>query len=904
LGGWAKFYGVQITRTIVDMLGVEDTNNNLWLAYGAVGSPAQLAAVQCFKQSNGLIQASTAGQYFFDITPTYVSDVSNTNFQTTAGSNAVTITDNIVTQINFFDTVAIPTYVSVGGLTLQGQYQPQNVSVNSYAVASIDTIGNALPALFTTSPSAITITGGTYSVTPTQNVVFSWATPNYTFPVGDFVTVKNVVPADWNGTWIVSASTSTSVTLLTPGVTSTTYTSGGTLTNWGSPPVITTQNGSNVFTIFMPFHQYQAGSTFSLLTQTNCGGALLYGNYVVQQVLNSYSFTIYGQQQATSTSRSYIDGISVVGGSSTTSAVTLNFLPNVPQYPNLIISSGSSTTSAVTLNWTNANYLFTVGQTIIVSGIVTPSSWNGTYTVTASSSGSVTYSLSGSALTWVSGGTVFPAIFNIGSQISVSGVSPSAWNGNYTITATTLTSVTYALSGSALSWISNGSISNIGGNTDFIYIIGAAPNVSPYGYGVGGYGVGGYGSGQTVSQNYEGGTGINATSWFLTNWGQAIVACPVGFSPLRFQNNYSTLYQPLLYWDPTSSLPSAQIIANGPMVSSGVIVALPQRQIVAWGTSFTGIPDPLLIRWCDVNNYNVWLAQITNQAGSFRLTGGSIIVAIKRLATQLIVWTDIGVWTMQYIGPPLVYSFNLIGTGCGLIGPHAAGVINNIVFWMGYKGFYLLSGSGTSPLPCHVWDYLFQELDQANVQNVVCAVNSMFQEITWYFPVAGGNGTATNYVKYNIVSQAWDIGVLSRSAWVDNGVLGPPIGYDTVNQYIYQHEIANDADGVAMPSTFTSGYAAMAEGDGKVFVDQIWPDFKYSYYGGNVSANVSITFNVVDYPGQTPQTFGPYTFNTMSTYVTPRFRGRLISYTISSSDTGTWWRIGRIRYRMQMDGKF
>jgi hypothetical protein len=107
-----------------------------------------------------------------------------------------------------------------------------------------------------------------------------------------------------------------------------------------------------------------------------------------------------------------------------------------------------------------------------------------------------------------------------------------------------------------------------------------------------------------------------------------------------------------------------------------------------------------------------------------------------------------------------------------------------------------------------------------------------------------------------------------------------------------------------MVSNFTTGYFAMAEGDVLTFVDQVWPDMKWGYYGGTQNANVQITFNYLSYPGDTPYTDGPYTVTQATQYVSPRFRGRLMSITIGTSDIGSFWRIGNIRYRLQPDGKF
>jgi hypothetical protein len=457
--------------------------------------------------------------------------------------------------------------------------------------------------------------------------------------------------------------------------------------------------------------------------------------------------------------------------------------------------------------------------------------------------------------------------------------------GNYIVTSVTSSSV-FTISANSQATSTANAFEN-GGDAHFVYLNGIGPLQTGSGFGVGGFGTGGFGSGVTPTPDV--GTPINAVDWTLDNWGEILIACP--------------LNGPIYQWNPTSGDVIATVIANAPSVNAGMFVAMPQRQIVAWGSTFTGIGDPLLIRWCDVNNYDTWIALITNQAGSYRIPKGSRIVQCIQGPQQGLIWTDLGIWAMQYSGPPYVYQFNELGTGCGLIGRKAAGSMNGIVYWMGQSQFFRLAGNGVEPIRCPVWDVIFQDLDTNNLDKIRIAPNSRFGEITWYYPTNSNGGEVSHYVKYNTILDQWDFGELARTAWINESVLGPPIGA-APNQYIYQHETSTDADGAPMVSSFQTGYFAMTEADVKMFIDQIWPDMKWGYYGGTQNANVIITFYVTDYAGQTPLEYGPYTMTQNTTFITPRFRGRLVSIKIESNDIGTFWRLGNIRYRLQQDGRF
>jgi hypothetical protein len=225
---------------------------------------------------------------------------------------------------------------------------------------------------------------------------------------------------------------------------------------------------------------------------------------------------------------------------------------------------------------------------------------------------------------------------------------------------------------------------------------------------------------------------------------------------------------------------------------------------------------------------------------------------------------------------------------------------------MSQKQFFMMVGSGVQSIPCPIWDVIFQNINTSYYYKVACGVNSQFNEITWYYPSA--NSTENDsYVKYNTVLQQWDYGTLGRTAWIDQSVLGSPIGAGSDN-YLYQHEVGNDAASgtstTAMQSSFQTGFFELNEADNLIFIDQIWPDMKWGTYSGNQNATVQITFYVTNYPGDAVVAYGPYTMTQATEYISVRIRARLMSIGLSSNDVGTFWRLGAIRYRFQIDGRF
>ena len=470
--------------------------------------------------------------------------------------------------------------------------------------------------------------------------------------------------------------------------------------------------------------------------------------------------------------------------------------------------------------------------------------------------------------------------------------------GNYTVTEVSSSSVFVISASQEATATATASINGGDAAYDYYYAYGAL--VTGSGYGVGGYGTGGYGSGITTVTPTTGDP-LYAEDWTLDNWGDTLIACPNG---LTFGPAVSDpLGGPIYAWSPQANSPTLNVIPEAPVANAGIFVAMPQRQIIAWGSTFNGVQDPLLLRWCDIENYQQWVALPTNQAGSYRIPKGSKIIGCIQGPQQGLIWTDLALWAMQYVGAPYVYSFNEIGTGCGLIAPKAAASLNGVVYWMSQSQFFALSPNGVQGIPCPIWDVIFQDLDTTNLDKIRVAPNSRFNEISWFYPTIGNGGEISAYVKYNVGLNQWDFGTLSRTAWINQSVLGPPIG-STPEGIIYQHETSVNADGQPMTSYFQTGYFVLSEADVLTYIDQFWPDAKWGLYAGVQDANLLITFYVLNYPGDTPRVYGPYDVTQATQYISPRFRGRLVSIRIESNDIDSFWRMGAMRYRFSADGKF
>jgi hypothetical protein len=444
---------------------------------------------------------------------------------------------------------------------------------------------------------------------------------------------------------------------------------------------------------------------------------------------------------------------------------------------------------------------------------------------------------------------------------------------------------------------STGSVANVTMNSSVVqavFYVTLGPAAAGTGFGAGGFGSGGFGgiaSGGTAPTQ---GTPISATDWTMDNWGELLLACPEG----------GAVYT----WAPDSGFQNAQVIAQAPFFNGGMFVSMPQQILVCW-RSCQPNPDNyggwlsqnnLIVTWSDAEDFTNWVVSNATAGGSFQIPTGSILMGGLQAASQGILWTDIDVWVMQYIGGDLTFGFNRVGSGCGLVGKHAAASLGGNVYWCGTLNFFVMDTNGVKPLNCSVWDSVFQNLNTTYQSKIVCATNTAFNEVAWFFPSATSTGENDSYAKYNVLETEWDYGTLSRTAWIDVSVLGNPIGADPTST-IFQHETGTSLAGVASPS-FKSGYWSLSDGNDLAFVDFVIPDFIWGTYSGAKDAELLVTFYTQDYPGGATTTYGPFTITASTEYIPLRARGRLMAVMVQSNNS-EFFRLGRVRFRWATSGR-
>jgi len=277
--------------------------------------------------------------------------------------------------------------------------------------------------------------------------------------------------------------------------------------------------------------------------------------------------------------------------------------------------------------------------------------------------------------------------------------------------------------------------------------------------------------------------GTQLRLWTSDNFGEDLVLAPRGGAIYYWDVDTSTYARAVTL----TSLATTYNATNGPYVPTttlAVIASDIQRFVIAFGSNpYTpGDPatvfDPMIVRWSDQEDAYTWVPSATNQSGEYKLAGGSAIVTARTARQEILIWTDAALFTMQYLGPPYVWGFNLLMDNISLISPNAIASVNNQTFWMGVDKFYVYTGR-VDTIPCTLRQYVFNDINQAQAYQIVSGTNEGYNEVWWFYPSAN-SPVNDRYVIYNHLEKIWYYGSINRTAWLDSPLRQFPMGAQSV----------------------------------------------------------------------------------------------------------------------------
>ena len=419
------------------------------------------------------------------------------------------------------------------------------------------------------------------------------------------------------------------------------------------------------------------------------------------------------------------------------------------------------------------------------------------------------------------------------------------------------------------------------------------------GWGAGTWGRGGWGSGATVS------TGNTLRLWAQDNYGEDLI----------FNVRNGGVY----YWNGAgTSFPRGVTLASlstdseTPTLALQVIVSDRDRHVIALGANYGGstAQDPLIIRFSAQEDPFTWTSLPTNTAGDLRLGSGSRIVRGVETKREIVIFTDIAAYSLQFVGPPYTFGITQIAAGINVNGYNSFATVDDTIYWMGTSNFYVYAGQ-TQPLTCPLQDYIFDNYNSAQSDKVFAAVTAEYSEITWFYPSANSEENDL-YVTYNFADKVWSHGAMARTCWIDSGIRPYPLAAST-DQYMYYQEFGTD-DGSTQPPTPLNAYVESApvdigDGDKFSFVRRLIPDV--SFFNATNSPTVDFILKTQNYPGSNYQSGSDSAVVRTSkvpvdqyTQVCDiRLRGRSVILRVESNKVGTRWSLGSPRIETQVDGK-
>ena len=424
------------------------------------------------------------------------------------------------------------------------------------------------------------------------------------------------------------------------------------------------------------------------------------------------------------------------------------------------------------------------------------------------------------------------------------------------------------------------------------------------------------------------GIGQQLRLWTNDNFGEDLIIAPRGGA--------------IYYWDATtgvsvravelSTLASASTVPGTiytykdfvPNQTNQIIGSAIQRFVIAFGsnpydpTNPNTTFDPLLVRWSDQENPFLWVPDATNQSGEYRLNIGSTIIMARSTRQEILVWSDAAIYSMQYLGPPYIWGFQLLQDNITIMSPNAAITINNVTYWMGTDKFFMYSGR-VETLPCAIWQFIFDDINKDQAFQVFAGSNEGYSEVWWFYCSQNSN-VVDSYIIYNYLERTWAYGTMNRTAWLDSGLRQYPMAADGVNNRIVYHEAAvDDVSGltpVPIEAYIQSSDFDIGDGHNFGFVWRILPDLTFNGSNAN-QPHVTMTvrprrnsgapYGVAD----NPQVASTQNYTSRNTYdvqefdgqVYTRLRARQMSFRIESTTLGVAWQLGTPRIDIRPDGR-
>lgn len=295
------------------------------------------------------------------------------------------------------------------------------------------------------------------------------------------------------------------------------------------------------------------------------------------------------------------------------------------------------------------------------------------------------------------------------------------------------------------------------------------------------------------------------------------------------------------------------------------------------------------VAWSEQGEFSQWdFADPTSTAGYVDLETQTYLVNCVRVREGVLIWTFDEVYLARYVGTPYIYSFERIGTSCGLMSPMSFAAFAGRCMWLGREGFWLYEGGQIRPVACDVSSFVFDDMDNAaSTLYAHGSDNGLFNEL-WFWFCSSGQSSPDRYVIYNYAENWWSIGEMDRTCAMRAGVYPLPVAVGA-DKYIYEHETEWSSAGVSLVGKRYAETGSLNIKNGEVisFLRSALMDNGYGYDSTKFTVYSSFT------PQGQETTSGPYDPRSNG-YTDMRVTGRDFRIKIEATEDAEW-SIGELR---------
>ncbi len=289
------------------------------------------------------------------------------------------------------------------------------------------------------------------------------------------------------------------------------------------------------------------------------------------------------------------------------------------------------------------------------------------------------------------------------------------------------------------------------------------------GYGMGEYGVGLYGV-----ANVSSGTLILPRIYSMDRYGDLVILTPGGQTGV-YSWDGDTDNAPVIVTDAPDEV-------NYVFSSDNIAVALGAGGVIN------------RISWSDQGDLTDWTPTSTNQAGEDDIEGAGMFFSQARVRGINLIFTEDQVYTMRYIGSPLVWEIKELEGAQGLIAQNARVVVNGICYWMGQQDFYMYNGGVVASMGSNSQDninylrnYVFNDINSVQKYKNFAWFNPFYNEI-WFHYCSQASNEPDRVARYSINEKHWVPDTFDRTAAEYPRILNIYPRLISHENLVYRHE--------------------------------------------------------------------------------------------------------------------